>query len=173
MIDFLTFDDFARNADRSPQWKSYRERWIYHEIAIEIAKTLGIRRNRSVIEIGTFGAQVVPGSDTMDLPRGSWSLPGEVPTVAHDARKLPWPIRAGRYQLLVALRVWHHLAPAQRACFDEARRVAKNLIICCPEQEVVGRGIPREDWIEWNGGPPLIERKTDGWGIVYLFGGHR
>ena len=95
------------------------------------------------------------------------------PTFPRDARELPWPIADRRYRLFVSLRVWHHLAPAQRACFEEARRVARNVLIACPEEEVVGVGIPRSEWISWNGGNPVVEKTTNGWGNLYLFEGSR
>ena len=166
----LTFSEYKSNAAKDPQWKSWRERWCYHESAIEIVHALGLSKPKRVLEIGAFGAGIVVGSDRMDLPDGAWNLPDDRRTIPHDARLLPWPIADDRYDLLIALRVWHHLAPVQESCFQEARRIAKNLIIACPEVEVVGQGIKREQFIAWNGAPPAAEHDFGAWGKLYFFG---
>ncbi len=166
-LDFATYE---ANAMLDPQWKSYRERWAYHEAAIGIVNALNLSRPKRVLEIGAFGAGIVIGSDRMDLPDGSWNLPGDIRTILHDARDIPWPIADNRYDLLIALRVWHHLAPVQESCFTEAKRIAKNIIIACPEQEVVGIGIKRDRFIAWNGAPPLKECDFGTWGKLYWFG---
>lgn len=167
-LDFQTFEATVSGDDR---WRSYRERWLYHEAAIGMIKGLDIKRSKSVLEMGTFGAGLVIGSDRMDLPGGEWEFSGDRRTILHDARVIPWPITSGRYDLLVALRLWHHLAPLQRECFMEAKRIARNIIIECPEQEVVGVGIAREQFIEWNGEKPAEEIDFGAWGRLYLFKG--
>jgi len=170
-MKYLDFETFEANVSGNEKWRSYRERWIYHARAIEIIKTLEVKRAKSVLEIGAFGAGLIFGSDRMDLPDGEWDFSGDRKTVLHDARIFPWPFADGRYDLLVALRLWHHLAPVQEQCFREAKRIARNIIIECPEKEVVGVGIAREQFIAWNGAPPIAEIDFGAWGKLYLFGG--
>jgi len=170
---FLDYQSYLANARRHGWPPAYQARWAYHAAAIRVAGTLSLTHPGAVLEIGSFGAQIVPGSDTLDLPQGEWSLPDCPPTWPHDARLLPWPLEAGRYQLLVALRVWHHLAPVQAQCFREAQRVARHLLIVCPEQETVGVGIHQSQWTAWNGGPPVHRETLPGWGNLYLFEGKK
>lgn len=80
------------------------------------------------------------------LPASREETPDEPwfePTYWHDVRFTPWPVHGKRYDLVVALRVWHHLVPLQKESFEEARRIAKRVLIVCPEREIVGRGITR------------------------------
>lgn len=168
LLDFATFE---ANAQKDPQWKSWRERWKYHEKAIAIVRYLNLSRPKSVLELGCFGAGLVAGSDRMDLPGSGWNIPGDRKTILHDARVIPWPIKDRRYELLISLRVWHHLAPVQRECFAEARRVSRAQLIVCPEKEVVGVGVFREQWDDWYGGPPDIVQNLGEWGFLYFFQG--
>lgn len=170
MIRLLDYDIFRQNASLDPHWKSYRHRWIYHALAIEMARGLALTDRRRVLEIGTGGAQVVIGSKTMDLPAEK-APPWGRPTIEHDIKSIPWPIKSGRFDLLVALRVWHHLHPVQMEAFREAQRVARFIIICCPEWEHQGVGIPENTFREWSN--PLQVEHTQGWGTVYLFEGNR
>ncbi len=94
---------------------------------------------------GRMGHSWFRGSHVMDLPDGDWNHDGRV-RYRHDARILPWPVPDGFYRLVVALRVWHRLYPRQRECFMEALRISDHVLIVCPEKEVVGKGIPAEDW---------------------------
>jgi len=167
---YLTFEKFEANASLDPAWKSYRARWGYHELAIEMLKELNLTKPSSVLEIGCFGAQIVPQSHTMELPGSPWQIGGYKPRTLHDARLFPWPFKDNRFEVVVALRVWHHLAPTQKQAFLEAKRIGKYVLIACPEQEVVGESILREEFAEWNGGPPLKQVDLGAWGMVYLFG---
>lgn len=170
-LEYLEFDQYEANAVRYPQWKSYRARWVYHARAIFIIQNVCLPTDpKNVLEIGSYGAGLVTGSDRMDLPGGQWPLAGENPTYTHDARLVPWPISDQRYELLIALRVWHHLAPMQEEAFREARRVARNILIVCPEKEVVGQGITRNQFVKWNGGvPPYLEHDLGTWGRLCLW----
>lgn len=169
-LKLLTYDEYVANAQFDPQWKSYEKRWCYHKIAIDLASEIGLRKKSDVLEIGAFGNQIVPKSHTMDLIRGSWKIPGFTPTYDYDARITPWSmIPDKKYKLLIALRVFHHLAPKQEDVFRECLRVANSVIICCPESEVVGVGIPKKKFNEWYGGEAKKTIETNGWGVVYLF----
>lgn len=168
-MKFLSYEQYVKNAEIDAQWKSFEKRWIYHNIAIEMARTIKLKKRSDVLEIGSFGNQIVPKSDTMDLTSGGWCIKGFKPTYDLDARNVPWPIADKKYKLLVALRVWHHLAPKQEEAFKESLRIAENVIICCPEKETVGIGIPKEKFYEWYGREARMTVTTNGWGIVYLF----
>ncbi len=169
-VKLLTYDEYVANAQFDPQWKSYDKRWVYHQIAIDIASTIDVRKKSEVLEIGAFGNQIVPKSDTMDLMRGGWKIPNFKPTYDYDARSTPWEmIPDKKYKLLIALRVFHHLAPKQEEVFKESMRVAQNIIICCPEKEVVGVGISKQKFYEWYGSEARLTVDTGEWGIVYLF----
>lgn len=173
MIHLLTYEEYEKSVQSDPLWKSYKARWQYHAEAIQLIKGLDINAPRQVLEIGSFGAGLVKGSDRMDLPDGEWSGKVEKGTILHDARELPWPLHPlGRYRLVIALRVWHHLWPMQKECFMEAKRISKYVLIECPEQEIVGKGISRDDFLCWNYGvPPIALIDLGGWGIVYLWRG--
>jgi hypothetical protein len=168
-VKLLQYAEYEANAKRDPQWKSYAARWDYHSWAIEIIQGLDISGPNAVLEIGAFGAGLVHGSKRMDLPHGSWPPPDPDRQIWHDARDIPWPFQDVQFEMLIALRVWHHLVPAQERAFREARRVARRVLITCPEHEIVGVGIPREKFTAW-GGLPVIEEDLGAWGKLYLFG---
>jgi hypothetical protein len=170
-IKTLDFIRYEKNAVRNGWPPAYKARWSYHAKAVEIVKRLKISHPHQVLEIGSFGAQIVIGSDTMDLQSEEWKIPGFKPTYWHDARALPWPIESS-YSLLIALRLWHNLAPMQEQCFREAKRVARNVLIECPEKEVVGQGITQSQFISWNDGfLPIEEFDMGEWGRLYLWRG--
>jgi SAM-dependent methyltransferase len=170
-MKYMDFDTFQAKVSANDKWRSYRDRWIYHEKAIALIDKLNISRAKAVLEIGTFGAALVTGSDTMDCHNDHWIMDGYAPKIWHDARILPWPFKDKKYDLVVALRVFHHLAPVQQECFAEARRIARNVLLVCPEKEIVGIGIKREQFRQWNGGNPADyeEDLSGGWGRVYLW----
>jgi hypothetical protein len=174
IIKTLDIEKYEKNAIKNGWPPAYKARWAYHARAIEAAKTLKISHPREVLEIGSSGAQIVIGSDTMDLPSQEGEKTKSRQAYWHDARVLPWPIESGKYSLLVALRLWHHLSPVQEQCFLEAKRVARNVLIECPEREIVGVGITREQFIKWNKGvPPIMEFDMADWGMLYLWRGNR
>jgi hypothetical protein len=105
-------------------------RWAYHKITVEILKKY---KAKKILELGTMGIKVHSNSDEMDFNVG-WRI--EKPKYMHDARITPWPITDKKYDFLVALRVFHHLTPFQSNCFQEARRIARNIIIV--EKQVLG-----------------------------------
>jgi hypothetical protein len=170
LLRYLTHEEYLKNAAKDGQWKSHALRWPYHQAAIDIIRGLNIADPGKILEIGSFGAGLVHGSVRMDLPGTAWEIKQNRTDIKHDARITPWPFVDGEFDLLVALRVWHHLAPVQREAFLEAKGIAKHVLIECPEREVVGVGISQQKFTEWNGGPPLIVRDFADWGLLYLFG---
>lgn len=177
-IETLTRDAFMQRAEAAGtrHWKNAESRWAYHEAAIAIIRRLALPGPASVLELGTMGISLVTGSDTMDYAE-KWNGVAFAPTYAHDARVIPWPIPDRRYHLLVALRVFHHLRPVQAACFREAKRIARNIIIVTPTDYQVRKlretsgGVSEAEVIAWNGGvPPTEARRFGDWrGNLYFW----
>ena len=177
MVDFINYNEYTYNVIRTGNghWTArglnYADRWPYHQIAIDIIRSLRIDDPSGVLEIGALGATLVKGSDTLDFDNDEFRITGynDKPTINHDLRVLPWPIEK-HYKVIVALRVWHHLKPVEREAFLEAKRIAENVIIVCPEVNVRGRGITRQQFEQWHGG--LAEIFSDvSMGPLYLFKG--
>jgi hypothetical protein len=181
-VEFVTFDEYKQNGlhTNKTHWSlapgsTYQERWPYHAEAIELLKGLNIEAPSDVLEIGTYGASLVKGSDTLDIESSKPRCQGDYRlTITHDLRILPWPI-SKKYKALVALRVWHHLMPVQREAFNEAKRISENIIIVCPEETYHHRiGVTRQQFAEWNGREPdyiadVFGAENDAMGPIYLF----
>ncbi len=162
-IGYLTrpgYDQIAQDIG-GKHWASAGSRWNYHMAAMALAKTLGLRSPKDVLEAGTMGVTIVNGSDTMDYEAAAnnadWHIPGYDPTILHDMRSCPWPIENKQYRLFVALRVFHHLKPDQEDCFREARRISDCMIIVVPSSAVHSRGIDRDEFVAWNNGVEPVE----------------
>jgi hypothetical protein len=179
-INFLTEGQFGENAAKhsASHWTNAKDRWRYHKKAIELLQEIGPQNPSDVLELGTMGASLVNGSDTMDF-NSKWMERGYAPTIFHDARNIPWPIEDNRYQVLVALRVYQHLVPSQKEAFKEARRIARNVIIVVPDKyptTIMGDrsagAISPEDFTSWNGGvPPTRYTPFGNWiGGLYFWG---
>jgi hypothetical protein len=140
-INFITKDKYEFNALRTMSnvpieknqkyWADYDLRWLYHEKAIQILKKYGVKSADKVLELGTMGVCLVDGSHTMDYNVNLEHLVAH-PKYLCDARSIPWPIDSNSYEWFIALRVFHHLWPVQRECFEEALRVSKNIILVVP-----------------------------------------
>lgn len=107
-------------------WKE--SRWNYHALALSIIQ---MQRPKSILEMGTMGVKLWSGSDEMDYPIADF-WPVESPAVLHNGKKIPWPIASKKYDMFIALRVFHHLAPFQKECFSEAKRISKSIILVVP-----------------------------------------
>ena len=73
----------------------------------------------------------------------------------HDGKNTPWPIANKKYEMFIALRVFHHLAPFQKACFSEAKRIARSIILVVPldySHSTTSPTLTYEDFLEFNGG---------------------
>jgi hypothetical protein len=164
----------ARTAELGTgHWHNASRRWIYHSAAACLAQIANPSSPSRVLEMGTMGINIVPGSDTIDYDI-AWQFAGKSPTYVHDARIAPWPVADDAYELFIGLRVFHHLSPNQEAAFHEAKRVASHIIICTPEayDKVPGsKGIANEEWIRWNGGvpPTAIMELTEEFGNLYYW----
>ncbi len=176
-VQTLTKEKYLRKTKEieGKHWASAGSRWKYHELAANWVGKLNIENPKKVLEMGTMGVSIVEGSETMDydtsLNNRDWEITGFRPTFVHDARSLPWPFVDKQYELLISLRVFHHLVPVQAECFREARRISQNIILVVPDTSVHPRGIDRNSMIEWNdGADPIEEYRFDGQlGHCYLF----
>jgi len=173
MVQFLDFAEFERNAleNQGKHWHDYKVRWPYYSRAVEVAKTLDIDNPSDVLEMGTMGVSIVRNCKTIDYDV-AWDFKNKKPTYLHDARVIPWPIETKKFKLFVALRVFQHLAPKQKECFLEAKRIAENVLIVVPNEYRNGTGITLEQLTEWNDGEPptivegnLLDRST----FLYLW----
>lgn len=161
---FLTRELYEETATATRQhhWRKTAGRWPYHAAAVEIARRLAPAEPSEVLELGTMGVSCVIGSDTMDYAE-KWNVPRFRPTFPHDARITPWPVADKAYTLFIALRVFHHLNPVQAACFREARRIARNIVIVTPtvydvpELQATSRGLTPDEILDWNDGTPPSE----------------
>lgn len=162
-IRYLSHDDYTTaTSNKSGHWRNAASRWDYHRRAIEFVRQARPAHARDVLEMGTMGVSIVKGSDTVDYDE-KWRHGGPRPTFVHDARSIPWPVDDKRYQVFVALRVFHHLWPRQREAFAEARRIAHHIVLVVPDRYEVAKladtsvGISVEQLTEWNRGIPPTE----------------
>ncbi len=174
-MKYITWDEFESNAksflrqEPSKHWKNYKRRWPYHQQVIELIQSMNLESPKDILEVGTMGAQIVKGSDTIDMPKRN--LLAE-PTYRYDIRKTPWAfLKDKQYKLLVSLRVWQHLEWEQPGCFREARRVSENTIILVPETYKNGCGIKPAQFKEWNKGvePDKIIQAEKQYGNIFVW----
>jgi len=156
---YITKLQFTKKASEidSKHWATQPldSRWMYHKKAIEILKSLNITTPDEILEIGTVGVQIAPGSHTLDRD-GYWEYTGKNPTYLHDARITPWPTKK-KYEAIIALRVFQYLAPNQKEAFLECKRNCKHLILITPTTKSYkpkglegSKGIMYEEFLEWN-----------------------
>ncbi len=171
---YLTFEKFSNFIEKynriNPNDSHWNiNRWSYHSIGVDILKN---NNAKNILEIGTMGIKLCESSDEMDFDVNSgWRI--QEPKYIHDARNTPWPIPNKKYDFVVALRVFHHLTPYQSLAFQEARRVAENIIIVAPnsyhQTKINSRGINTSDVLDWNQGRSPTEIYDSGHGILYFW----
>ena len=170
-MQYLNYKDYKNLIAHSPNyWEDIDGRWEYHERAINILKKSNTHDPEKILEVGTMGITLVSGSHTLDYDL-AFNIENQKPTYLHDIRNVPWPIKDKQYDWFVALRVFHHLWPMQRRCFEEAKRISKNLIIVVPQKvsfpsfnkpKTLARrvviptvkGITYKQFTNWNHGTP-------------------
>lgn len=183
-LEFISHDDFIglgrQHLENNPldkygnyvgYWKDLDDRWAYHKRVIEIIQQSG-KSSSSALELGSMGISVVKNGHTMDYDKHIGYYPELQPHYIHDARNLPWPIPNKYYDWFIALRVFHHLAPFQKQCFHEARRIAKNVILVVPNELPPGGGVPNspEVFVEWGDGiPPTAVEDVGRFGMLYAW----
>jgi hypothetical protein len=158
-VRYLTCDEYAAALESlSPERaRTMTIRWEYHKSAIDFVQLCRPRSASDVLEMGPGGVSIVHGSETIDFAAKKAQL-NYVPTWFHDGRETPWPVADKRYQVFVALRVFHQLSPCQRACFLEAKRVARNIVMVVAEPEDLAdgdttvSGLSEAQFTEWNNG---------------------
>lgn len=132
-------------------WKDAPGRWVYFEQIVSIIQNYS-SGPQTALELGTMGVSVFTDSDLMDYDKHvSYYRDGRL-KYTHDVRCIPWPVSTKKYDWFIASRVFHHLWPVQRECFEEALRVARNVILIVPETLPPGGGtvILPEQFRAWN-----------------------
>ncbi len=144
-------EEFKKKASTyHKKWQD--ERYAYHKAASDIAKTLNIKTS---LEAGTRKVTICENSDTIDIE-------SKVnPTYLHDLSILPYPVTK-KYDLFVALRVFHHVKADLKECFKELERIADNIIIAVPPKgsnhlKTYRKGVC---WSEFTDRPPHIIEHT-------------
>lgn len=183
-LKFITYEDFKSLGEKyqkdSPPdkdgnyvgyWRDLEDRWSYHKRVVEI-----MQQSRkfycSALELGSMGISVVKNGHTIDYDKHINYYPDLQPHYIHDVRNIPWPIPEKYYDWFVALRVFHHLDPMQRQCFDEACRIARNIILVVPKELPQGGGKPisPETFLEWGSGiSPAIVEDIGRFGMLYAW----
>lgn len=160
---FLSHENYLKKIQeinvKNKHWDDRSDRrWVYHEAAIKVMQERGCAGPTGVLEFGSAGMEIVPGSDTFDI-NTSWTYEGMNPTYLRNMRSTPWPIADKQYEWAVALRVFQHLTRDQEKCFNEIRRIARNVIIVVPPTYSNNHGITLEQFTQWNGGqkPDLFQ----------------
>lgn len=111
----------------SKNWERARQRWPYHKFVRDML----IRINPDIIlEAGSMGVKLCEQSETIDYSESGWEK-FYTPTYDHDLRELPWPV--GKYDVFVALRVFHHLIDKPGDYIHEMQRISKMAIIALNE----------------------------------------
>jgi hypothetical protein len=125
-MNYLTQKDFFYKCKTLKYWKGQESRWNYLSSVVNMAKEI---TPESILELGSMGVSIADVSHTMDIV----PIPGI--NYLFNATETPWPISDKVYDIFIALQVFEHLDDKrilQRKVFDEAARVAKNIIISVP-----------------------------------------
>lgn len=149
---YITKKKFEEKAQKiaGKHWATYEDRWEYYRKTIKLIKDLKVQPG-NILEIGSVGIKLVDDSDELDYDaRAVWKTFN--PTYYHDLRKIPYPIKDNQYDLVVALRVFHHLHGMQKECFKEIFRITKNFIMAIPHSKY-----NKKDVLEWAGREPDVE----------------
>jgi len=137
---FLTEDEYGRQVDGlHKNWENFRERWHYHQAAIDWLRDL---KPESVLEVGSLGIRLTDRSDTMDLNE-RWRIAAPDIDFIHDMRDIPWPV--GHYDVVVGLRSFHYCGDKLQSVFAEASRVGDSVILALPRDfDVSTLPVPRK-----------------------------
>lgn len=151
---FSTVKEFNKNPKQGHWTTETNNRWDYFGRVVNLIKQLNVSDSSKILEMGTVGISCVTDSHTIDYSE-HWDFAGKNPTFLHDARQIPWPIENKVYDLFIALRVYHHLAPVQKECLREAIRIAKKVIIVVPSSyestgiSINSKGITYADFVSY------------------------
>jgi len=164
-------DPRDKNNNSVAYWKDADARWSYYRRIIEIMKPRFTAESTS-LELGTMGIPVVMNSQQMDYDKHLSYYGERQPEVIHDARSIPWPMKSKQFDWFIACRVYHHLWPVQRECFEEAFRIARNVILIVPETLPPGGGavILPEQFRGWlSDVRPSIIEPVGRFGLLYAW----
>ena len=146
---YITKKQFEEKAQEigGKHWATYEDRWEYYRKTIRLIKEFNLKPEQ-ILEIGSVGIKLVEGSDELDFDaKAVWKTFN--PTYYHDLRVIPYPIKDKQYELVVALRVFHHLHGMQDKCFKEIFRITNNFIMAIPHSKY-----NKQDVIAWAGREP-------------------
>lgn len=168
---WLDKNPLDKNGNVVGYWKDAKDRWVYYSRISEIISQAS-PNGGAVLELGSMGMPVVQDSDLMDYDRHLSYYDRGAVDYLHDVRNIPWPVQTKKYDWFIALRVFHHLWPVQRECFEEARRISRNLVLVIPEKLNPEGGVVilPEQLREWNNGvrPDIIE-PAGRFGYIYVW----
>lgn len=128
-MEVLTHDEFTKLTTGNAY---YDGRWAYLE---KVGQIVTESKPQSVLELGPSFLTIVKDCDIMYLPDiDTWGIPEIIngKSYAHDARMIPWPIDDKYYDMFIALQVFEHLDGKQKQAFQEAKRIAKSIVLSLP-----------------------------------------
>lgn len=162
---YITKKQFETKAQEigGKHWTTYEDRWEYYRKTIKLIKEFDLNPEK-ILEIGSVGIKLVEGSDELDFDaRSVWQTFN--PKYYHDLRVIPYPIKDKQYELVIALRVFHHLHGKQKECFNEICRITNNFIMAIPHSKY-----NKKDVVEWGGREPDTDLPcADTSTHIYLF----
>lgn len=136
------------NYYKNSYWKSIEGRWEYHKVAIDIVNLI---KPTSVLEVGVRGVKIFDNSDTIDIEEEA------NPTYLYDISKTPYPINK-KYDIFIALRVFHHIEGNLKDCFKEIKRISDNIIVAVPADKRIKTKRKLISWKDFtNEEPHLIK----------------
>ena len=126
-MEYLTEEEYVRRVDGLHEnWKNHKNRWHYHQKAIDWLKQLAAE---SVLEVGSLGIRLTDRSVAMDFDQG-WNIDKSDVDFLHDMREIPWPV--DHYDAVVGLRCFHYCGDKLADVFAEAQRVGDAVILALP-----------------------------------------
>jgi len=128
-METITYSEFLEYQKRNSY---YEGRWAYIEEVIKIVRE---RKPQSALELGPSLFTVIKNADIMHKPEiDMWGIPTNITskTYPHDATIFPWPFEDRQYDMFVALQVFEHLYDKQAQAFQEAKRIAKSIVLSLP-----------------------------------------
>lgn len=121
---------YAFSADgNNEHWQTADHRWEYHGRVVNMVRAIEFK---TILEIGTMGVKIWDDSDTLDCEvYKEWRLIDR-PTYIHDLEVLPYPIEDKKYDITIALRVFHHIKEDLSLCLKELMRISSHVIWSLP-----------------------------------------
>ncbi len=105
-------------------WQKPNVRWEYISVVMEILRKM---EPATSIEMGSYGIKCIKDSVTVDKKR----LGNAYPQMILNGNSTPYPFETGQFDVFIALQVFEHVKNKVGA-FQEAKRIAKNVILSLP-----------------------------------------